>query len=54
MRMFSSRAAVVALVLAVAVMAGGCGQIGKIKAKMAVKKANPAYTAQDYKVAAEH
>ena len=25
----------------------------KIKAKMAVKKANPAYTAQDYKVAAE-
>ena len=54
MRMFSSRAAVVAFVLAVAVMAGGCGQIGKIKAKMAVKKANPAYTAQDYKVAAEH
>jgi len=54
MRMFSSRAALVALVLAVAVMAGGCGQIGKIKAKMAVKKANPAYTAQDYKVAAEH
>jgi tetratricopeptide (TPR) repeat protein len=54
MRTFSSRAAVVALVLAAAVMAGGCGQIGKIKAKMAVKKANPAYTAQDYKVAAEH
>ena len=54
MRMFSSRAAVVALVLAVAVVASGCGQIGKIKAKMAVKKANPAYTAQDYKVAAEH
>ena len=52
MRMFSSRAAVVALVLAAAVMAGGCGQIGKIKAKMAVKKGNPAYTAQDYKVAA--
>jgi len=54
MRMFSSRAAVVALVLAAAVMAGGCGQIGKIKAKMAVKKANPAYTAQDYKVAAQY
>ena len=54
MRMFSSRAALVALVLAVAVMAGGCGQIGRIKAKMAVKKANPAYSAQDYKVAAEH
>jgi tetratricopeptide (TPR) repeat protein len=54
MRMFSSRAAVVALVLAVAVMAGGCGQVGKIKAKMAVKKGNPAYTAQDYKVAAQH
>ena len=52
MRMFSSGAAVVALVLAAAVMAGGCGQIGKIKAKMAVKKGNPAYTAQDYKVAA--
>jgi len=52
MRIFSSRAAVVALVLAAAVMAGGCGQIGKIKAKMAVKKANPAYTAQDYKTAA--
>src|SRR5678816_4889707 len=52
MRTFSSRAAVVALVLAAAVMAGGCGQIGKIKAKMAVKKANPAYTAQDYKTAA--
>jgi tetratricopeptide (TPR) repeat protein len=54
MRMFSSRAAVVALVLAAAVMAGGCGQIGKIKAKMAVKKGNPAYTAQDYKVAAQY
>ncbi len=54
MRKFSSRAAVVALVLAVAVMAGGCGQVGKIKAKMAVKKANPAYSSQDYKVAAEH
>jgi lipopolysaccharide biosynthesis regulator YciM len=54
MRMFSSRAAVVALVLAAAVMASGCGQIGKIKAKMAVKKGNPAYTAQDYKVAAAH
>ena len=52
MRTFSSRAAVVALVLAAAVMAGGCGQVGKIKAKMAVKKGNPAYTAQDYKVAA--
>jgi tetratricopeptide (TPR) repeat protein len=52
MRTFSSRAAVVALVLAAAVMAGGCGQIGKIKAKMAVKKANPAYSAQDYKTAA--
>jgi tetratricopeptide (TPR) repeat protein len=52
MRTFSSRAAVVALVLAAAVMAGGCGQLGKIKAKMAVKKGNPAYTAQDYKVAA--
>ena len=54
MRTFSSRAAVVALVLAAAVMAGGCGQVGKIKAKMAVKKGNPAYTAQDYKVAAGH
>jgi Tfp pilus assembly protein PilF len=54
MRKFSSRAAVVALVLAVAVMAAGCGQIGKIKAKMAVKKGNPAYTAQDYKVAAQY
>jgi len=52
MRMCSSRAVGIALVLAVAVMAGGCGQIGKIKAKMAVKKGNPAYTAQDYKVAA--
>jgi tetratricopeptide (TPR) repeat protein len=52
MRTFSSRAAVVALVLAAAVMAGGCGHVGKIKAKMAVKKGNPAYTAQDYKVAA--
>jgi hypothetical protein len=54
MRKVSSRAAVVALVLAVSVMAAGCGQIGKIKAKMAVKKANPAYTAQDYKEAALH
>lgn len=52
MRTFSSRAAVVALVLAAAVMAGGCGQVGKIKAKMAVKKGNPAYTAQDYRTAA--
>lgn len=54
MRLFSSRAAVVALVLAVAVAAGGCGQVGRIKAKMAVKKGNPAYTAQDYKVAAQY
>jgi tetratricopeptide (TPR) repeat protein len=54
MREFSSRAAVVALVTAVAVMAAGCGQIGKIKAKMAVKKGNPAYQAQDYKVAAQY
>jgi tetratricopeptide (TPR) repeat protein len=54
MRMFSSRAAVVALVLAVAVMSAGCGQIGKIKAKMAVQKGNPAYTAQNYKEAAQY
>jgi len=54
MRKFSSRAAVFALVAIVAITASGCGQIGKIKAKMAVKKANPAYAAQDYKVAASY
>src|SRR4051812_21051441 len=33
--------------------AGGCGKVGELKAKKAIKDANQAYQAQDYKKAAE-
>ena len=36
-----------------AVAAGGCGKVGELKAKKAIKDANQAYQAQDYKKAAE-
>lgn len=52
MRNRSGRVALVALVVAVAVVAGGCGQIGMLTGKMAFKDANALYKGQDYRAAA--
>ena len=45
--------AAVALVIGLGVALAGCGQIGMLKAKMAIKSAHALYQQQDYRKAAE-
>lgn len=53
MRMFSSRALTLAVVAMAAVALSGCGQINKLRARQAVKDANPLYQGGNYREAAE-
>src|SRR5213075_2139356 len=52
MRMFSSRAVVLALVAGLSLAVVGCAQIGRLKGIMAFKDANTLYRQQDYRGAA--
>jgi tetratricopeptide (TPR) repeat protein len=52
MRKFSLPATV-ALVAGLCLVTSGCGQVGMLQAKMAFRDANTAYSAQDYRAAAE-
>jgi tetratricopeptide (TPR) repeat protein len=53
MRKVSSQAVVLALVSGLGVATAGCGQIGMIQARMALKDGHTAYQAQDYRRAVE-
>ncbi len=52
MRKFSSWAPAAAVVVAASVALVGCGQVGRLKGKMAFKDANTLYQGQDYRQAA--
>src|SRR5213075_981922 len=52
MRMFSSRAVVLALVAGLSLAVVGCAQIGRLKGMMAFKDANTLYRQQDFRGAA--
>jgi tetratricopeptide (TPR) repeat protein len=53
MRKFSSQAVVAALFGAFSVAAAGCGQVGMLQARMALKDAHTAYQQQNYRGAVE-
>ncbi len=52
MRKFSSRAAVLVMISATGLMLAGCSQIDRLRARQAVKDANPMYQGGDYAKAA--
>jgi tetratricopeptide (TPR) repeat protein len=52
MRKFSSAAVVWIAIVAVSVVAAGCGQVNALKARKSFKDANTLYQTQDYKAAA--
>lgn len=52
MRKFSSQATLVAIAAGVSLAAAGCGQIGFIQARLALKDAHTLYGSQDYRGAA--
>jgi len=53
MRKYSSQAVVLALVAGLGLTAAGCGQVGMIQARMALKDGHTAYQQQDYRGAVE-
>ena len=53
MRKFSSRAVVLALISGLGVVAAGCGQVGMVQARMALKDGHTAYQQQNYDGAVE-
>ena len=53
MRKFSSRALTLAVIVVAGFTLSGCGQINRLRARQAVKDANPLYQGGDYKAAAE-
>lgn len=53
MRKFSSRALTLAVIVLAGVALSGCGQINKLRARQAVKDANPLYQGGQYLAAAE-
>jgi tetratricopeptide (TPR) repeat protein len=53
MRKVSSRALTLAIVVVAGFTLSGCGQVNKLRARQAVKDANPLYQGGDYKRAAE-
>ena len=52
MRKFSSQAAAVAMIVAASLMAAGCSQIDKLRARQAIQDANPLYQSGNYPAAA--
>ena len=53
MRKFSSRALTLAVIVVAGFTLSGCGQVNRLRARQAVKDANPLYQGGDYKGAAE-
>jgi tetratricopeptide (TPR) repeat protein len=53
MRKFSSRALALAVIVLTGFTLSGCGQVNRLRARQAVKDANPLYQGGDYKAAAE-